>query len=100
MTTLPLQLKRKIRTPQGKFGQVVNILIGGHALAAVMLPYDASLAMPLRVPRLEASRGVQIPSPPTEPSVDFVAQPRNPAALCVNCRKPRRLGVASTPSSC
>jgi hypothetical protein len=100
MTTLPLQLKRMIDTPQGKFGHVVNILIGGHALAAVMLSYDASHVIPLHVPRLEASRGVQIPSPPTKPSVDFVAQPRNPAALCVNYHKPRRLGVASTPSSC
>jgi hypothetical protein len=69
MTTLPLQLKRKIHTPQGNMVKKWIFPFGGHAFATVLLPSDASPTTTSRVPCLEAFRRARIPSLLADPSV-------------------------------
>ena len=64
-----------------------------------MLSLDASLAIPPRVLRLEASRRTWIPSLSRRAlGLGFVDQPRNLVGFVVNHQKPRKCRAASTPS--
>jgi hypothetical protein len=66
---LPLLHKIRIHTPEGHFGNsrcsTIRRMLGNRT----SLSLDASLAIPTRVLRLEASRRAWIPSPPAEPPV-------------------------------
>jgi hypothetical protein len=68
-TKLPLLHNTRIHAPEGHFGNIHCSTIGQMPGDRTSLSLDASLAIPTRVLRFEASRRAQIPSPPAEPSV-------------------------------
>jgi hypothetical protein len=71
-TKLPLLHNTRIHTPEGHFGNSRRSTIGRMPGDRTSLSLDASLAIPMRVLRFEASRHAQIPSPPDEPPVSVL----------------------------
>jgi hypothetical protein len=68
-TKLPLLHKTRIHAPEGHFGNSCRSTIGQMPGDRTSLSLDASLAIPTRVLRFEASRRARIPYPPAEPPV-------------------------------
>jgi hypothetical protein len=65
-TKLPLLHNTRIHTLEGHFRNSRRSTIGRMPGDRTSLSLDASLAIPTRVLRFEASRCARIPSPPTE----------------------------------
>jgi hypothetical protein len=68
-TKLPLLHKTRIHTPEGHFGNSRRSTIGRMPGDRTSHTLDASLAIPMRVPRFEVSRRARIPFPPAESPV-------------------------------
>jgi hypothetical protein len=68
-TKLPLLQNNRIHAPEGHFGISRRSTIGRMPSDRTSLSLDASLAIPMCVLLLEASRRARIPSPPAEPPV-------------------------------
>jgi hypothetical protein len=68
-TKLPLLHNTRIHAHEGHFGNSRRSTIGRMPGDRTSRSLDASLAIPTRVRRFEASRRARIPSPPTEPPV-------------------------------
>jgi hypothetical protein len=78
---LPILHNTRIHTPRGTLGIFIVALPGDRS----SLILDASLAIPTRVLRFEASRHTRISPLPAEPPIlvfwRFLAQPSNPTVL-------------------
>jgi hypothetical protein len=66
---LPLLHNTRIHAPKGHRGNSRRSTIGRVPGDRTSLSLDASIAIPARVLRFEASRRARIPSPPAEPPV-------------------------------
>jgi hypothetical protein len=87
-TKLPLKPNTRIHTPEGHFGNSRCSTIRRMPGDRTSLSLDASLAIPIRVLSLEASRRTRIPSPLAEPLVLVLWLNQVTRQFLVNRRKP------------